>query len=213
MNNATADIDSFGPLPLIRPASVTELGEWIRDSAAVYPFGGRTKLAFGATPTKSGIAVDLTGMAEIIDYPARDMTVTVQTGITIKRLTDILARENLRLPIDVAQGDRATLGGILATNTSGPRRHAFGTLRDYVIGISALNDNGNEFKAGGRVVKNVPHLSSGRVGSTRGVADSASQHANPARLRRSAESSCGEGCFRKRADSACRCCVDAGSRL
>jgi glycolate oxidase FAD binding subunit len=50
---------------------------------------------------------------------------------------------------------RATLGGVLAANTSGPRRFGYGTLRDYVIGISALNDAGQEFKAGGRVVKNV----------------------------------------------------------
>ena len=66
-----------------------------------------------------------------------------------------MVKENLRLPIDVPQADRATLGGILAANTSGPRRHGYGTLRDYVIGISARNDEGNEFKAGGRVVKNV----------------------------------------------------------
>src|SRR5262249_11501892 len=45
--------------------------------------------------------------------------------------------------------------GVLATNTSGPRRYGFGTLRDYVIGISVVNDEGQEVKAGGRVVKNV----------------------------------------------------------
>ncbi len=155
MNDATADIDGFGPLPLVRPASVAELGTLIREGVPLYPFGGRTKLALGNSPTTPGRALDLTCMAQIIDYPARDMTVTVQTGITIKHLYAELAREKLRLPIDVAQASRATLGGILATNTSGPRRLGFGTLRDYVIGISALNDDGNEFKAGGRVVKNV----------------------------------------------------------
>lgn len=159
MNQLTADIDGFGPLPLVRPGSVQELGELVRrasvQSAALYPIGGGTKLAFGVPPTKPGHAVDLTGIAQIIDYPARDMTVTVQTGITIKHLYGELAKEKLRLPIDIAQAGRATLGGILATNASGPRRFGFGTLRDYVIGISALNDDGNEFKAGGRVVKNV----------------------------------------------------------
>src|SRR5262249_13630078 len=56
---------------------------------------------------------------------------------------------------DVPQADRATLGGALAVNVSGPRRYAQGTLRDYVIGITTINDEGRETKAGGRVVKNV----------------------------------------------------------
>src|SRR5262249_9577395 len=76
-------------------------------------------------------------------------------GLTIARLQELLRAENQRLPIDVPLADRATLGGALATNTSGPRRYGFGTLRDYVIGISAINDRGEEIKAGGRVVKNV----------------------------------------------------------
>lgn len=112
-------------------------------------------MSLGMPPAKPGQAVDLRELTSVIDFPARDMTVTVQTGITIQSLRDILAKENLRLPIDVAQADRATLGGILAANTSGPGRYGNGTLRDYVIGISAVNDEGNEFKAGGRVVKNV----------------------------------------------------------
>src|SRR5205085_2328536 len=51
--------------------------------------------------------------------------------------------------------ERATLGGVIAANVSGPRRYGYGTLRDYVIGISVVNDRGEETKAGGRVVKNV----------------------------------------------------------
>src|SRR5205807_8701263 len=63
--------------------------------------------------------------------------------------------ENQRRPVDVPAPGRATLGGALAANASGPRRYGFGTLRDYVIGISTVNDEGHEVKAGGRVVKNV----------------------------------------------------------
>ena len=91
----------------------------------------------------------------VIDYPARDMTITVQAGITVAELQRLLAAENQRLPVDVPLADRATLGGALAANVSGPRRYGFGTLRDYVIGISTVNDEGQEVKAGGRVVKNV----------------------------------------------------------
>src|SRR5207302_1445142 len=60
-----------------------------------------------------------------------------------------------RLPVDVPRPERATLGGSLAVNVSGPRRLGLGTFRDYVIGISTVNDEGQETKAGGRVVKNV----------------------------------------------------------
>jgi glycolate oxidase FAD binding subunit len=159
MNAMTCVLDGFGPLPLVRPGYISEVGDLIREAAArdraIYPVGGRTKIALGAPPTKPGLAVDLRDLAQIIDFAARDMTVTVQTGITIHALREALVRENLRLPIDIALDRQATLGGILAANSSGPRRYGYGTLRDYVIGIGALNNAGNEFKAGGRVVKNV----------------------------------------------------------
>jgi glycolate oxidase FAD binding subunit len=155
----TCHIDGFGPLGMARPASVGELGALVRkaaaDSAAVYPLGGQTHLGLGNPPIKAGLAVDLRGLDSVIDFPARDMTITVQAGIGVARLQSLVAPENLRLPVDIPRSDQATLGGIIATNASGPRRLGFGTLRDYVIGISAVNNEGLEFKAGGRVVKNV----------------------------------------------------------
>lgn len=157
--NATCLIDGFGPLPLMRPSTVAEVGELIRHARstrqAVYPVGGQTKLCLGGVPSKLGQAIDLRGLARVIDFPARDMTITVEAGITVRELQELIHKENLRLPIDVPEAGRATLGGILATNISGSRRYGYGTMRDYVIGITALNDDGNEFKAGGRVVKNV----------------------------------------------------------
>jgi glycolate oxidase FAD binding subunit len=155
----TCRIDDFGPLPVIRPHSVSEIGDIVRRAAAegqaIYPVGGRTLLHIGLPPARPGVAVDLRGLAQVLDYPARDMTVTVQAGITVARLQSLLASENQRLPVDVPQAEHATLGGVLAANVSGPRRLGFGTLRDYVIGISTINDQGQEVKAGGRVVKNV----------------------------------------------------------
>jgi glycolate oxidase FAD binding subunit len=109
----------------------------------------------GLPLTREGIGIDLRSLDQVIDYPARDMTITVQAGITLSRLQEILATENQRLPVDVPLPDRATLGGALAANVSGPRRYGFGSFRDYVIGISVVNDQGQEIKAGGRVVKNV----------------------------------------------------------
>src|SRR5205823_7604775 len=106
------------------------------------------QLGLGTPPVKRGRAVDVRGLDQVIEFAARDMPVTVLSGIGVAKLQALLATENLRLPIDVPNAERATLGGILATNTSGPRRYGFGTLRDYVIGIGAVNDEGHEFKAG-----------------------------------------------------------------
>ncbi len=159
MDETSCTIDGLGPLAVARPADITELSAVVRHAQeqgqAIYPLGGRTMLDFGRPPVRPGIAVDLRALAGVIDYPARDMTITVQAGITLAELQRLLDAEGQRLPIDVPYPRRATLGGALAVNISGARRLGAGTLRDYVIGISTLNSEGQETKAGGRVVKNV----------------------------------------------------------
>ncbi len=146
-------------LPIVPPGSIPELCDLVRRAGAskqaLYPFGGRTMLDLGSVPTKAGIAVDLRALNQVIDYPARDMTITVQAGIAVARLQATLRGEKQRLAVDIPLPDRATLGGAIAANAGGPRRFGLGTLRDYVIGISVVNDEGHEIKGGGRVVKNV----------------------------------------------------------
>jgi glycolate oxidase FAD binding subunit len=96
----------------------------------------------------------MAGLDRLIDYPAADMTITVEAGMTMAALNKQLATQRQRLPIDVPRPDRATVGGIVATNTSGPRRYGHGTIRDYVLGIRAVDGRGKVFSGGGRVVKN-----------------------------------------------------------
>ncbi|MEX2138458.1 MAG: FAD-binding oxidoreductase [Pirellulales bacterium] len=153
-------VDDLLPVKTIHaptdPAAVVDI---VRDCIAsrtpIYPIGGGAALDFGLPAKTPGVGLSLAGLSRVIDYPARDMTVTVEAGIRINDLQKLLAIERQRLPIDAPQADQATLGGIIATNTSGPRRYANGTLRDYAIGISAVDGHGTTFKAGGRVVKNV----------------------------------------------------------
>jgi glycolate oxidase FAD binding subunit len=145
--------------PIAQPESVRDLCQIVRDTAAqgqaIYPVGGRTMLNFGLPPSRDGIALETTRLDRVIDYPSRDMTITVEAGIRVAKLQEILRSEGQRLPVDVPRAAEATLGGAIAANVSGPRRYAFGTFRDYVIGISVIDAAGNETKAGGRVVKNV----------------------------------------------------------
>jgi glycolate oxidase FAD binding subunit len=153
--NESITIDGFGPLPLRSPADAADLGLLVRESAAVYPVGGGTHAHVGFPPNKPGIAVSLRKLNRVIDHAARDMTITVQAGLTFAELASVLAKENQWLPVDVPNTERATIGGALAVNASGPRRLGQGTLRDSVLGVSFVNDEGVEVKAGGRVVKNV----------------------------------------------------------
>ena len=122
---------------------------------AIYPIGGGTALGWGLPATRPGTGLLLNGLQRVIDYPARDMTITVEAGITMQTLAAQLAAEGQQLPLDVPQADQATLGGVVATNTNGPRRFGLGTVRDYVIGIHAVDGQGTPFQGGGRVVKNV----------------------------------------------------------
>jgi glycolate oxidase FAD binding subunit len=124
-------------------------------STALYPFGGGTSLDFGLPAKVPGSGLSLAKLNRIVDYPARDMTVTVEAGVTMKALADLLATEGQRLPLAVPLADKATVGGVVATNWNGPLRYGCGTVRDYVIGISAVDGRGMPFKGGGRVVKNV----------------------------------------------------------
>jgi glycolate oxidase FAD binding subunit len=121
----------------------------------IYPVGGRTAWHFGPPVTDPGISLCTTSLTKTIDYPARDMTITVEAGIRCDELARLLEGEGQRLPIDVPQAHRATLGGVAAANASGSRRFGLGTMRDYLIGVTAVDASGRLFKAGGRVVKNV----------------------------------------------------------
>lgn len=121
----------------------------------VYPLGGRTALDYGIAPAGERVGLDLTGLAKIVDYTPRDMTILVEAGVRMADLAATLAAEGQQLPIDVPRAAEATIGGVVATNWNGPRRYGYGTIRDYVIGIHAVDGRGVSFKGGGRVVKNV----------------------------------------------------------
>src|SRR5262245_30892848 len=127
MDDLPCLIDGVGPLPVVRPASPAEAQAAVRRAAsegqAVYPLGGRTQLHVGLPPARPGVGLDVTALDRIIDYPARDMTVTVQAGTRVAALQRLLAQENQRLPIDVPRAEEATVGGSLAVNVSGPRRY------------------------------------------------------------------------------------------
>ncbi len=140
------------------PANEAEVVEILldaqRDRTAVYPIGGGTWLDYGAAATRPGVGLSLGGLDSLVDYPADDMTITVEAGMNVARLGELLAGSRQRLPVDVPQASEATIGGVVATAISGPRQYACGTIRDYLIGVRAVDGRGVPFAGGGRVVKN-----------------------------------------------------------
>ncbi len=142
------------------PKTASALARYVAENAAgeqrlLTPVGGRTALRQGYTLPPNVTLVSMADLTHIIDYPAGDMTITVEAGFRIEELQDVLRAQRQRLPLDIPQAHRATIGGAIATNTSGLGRFGHGTFRDYVIGISAVDGVGRLFSAGGRVVKNV----------------------------------------------------------
>ena len=127
----------------------------VQTRTSIYPVGGGTSLDYGLPAKEPGIALSLSNLNRIVDFPARDMTVTVEAGVTMRALAETLAAEKLQLPVDAPQPDVATLGGVVATNSGGPHRYGYGSIRDFVIGIHAVDGQAMPFKGGGRVVKNV----------------------------------------------------------
>ena len=98
---------------------------------------------------------DLRHLSRIIEYTPEDMTVTVEAGAALEKLQQHLATHNQWLPVDPPNASALTIGTLLATNASGPRRFGYGTIRDHLIGLKVVIGDGSVVKSGGKVVKNV----------------------------------------------------------
>ncbi|MFN8557677.1 MAG: FAD-binding oxidoreductase, partial [Dehalococcoidia bacterium] len=152
-------VDGRRPAVVVRPHDSASVCTLLRHCAtwelAVIPCGGRTDIALGNAPEAYQVALDMTTLDRIVEHRPRDLSVTVEAGMTFAALDQALAPHGQIVGLDPPCPERATVGGVLAANASGPRRHRFGTARDHVIGISAVLANGDQVKSGGRVVKNV----------------------------------------------------------
>lgn len=116
--------------------------------------GGGTKQQWGGGTTPH-IRLSLSRLNRVLDHPWQDLTCTVQAGCTWASLQQSLARHGQFVALDPLFADRATVGGVIATNDSGALRQRYGSLRDLVIGMTLVLADGTIARTGGRVVKNV----------------------------------------------------------
>lgn len=110
----------------------------------------------GANSRKEKIErVNLAALNRIVEHTPEDMTVTVETGITLAALQKHIGQRRQWLAIDPPHPENTTIGNIINANSSGPRRFGCGTIRDYLIGLTAVLADGTIIHSGGKVVKNV----------------------------------------------------------
>lgn len=151
-------VEGVEPAFVVEPGSVEEasgLMKLIREKGlTATPRGSGTKMHLGDAPRGLDLVISTARMNEIVEYVPGDQIVRVQAGMKLDDLQEKLAEENQMIALDPAE-DGATVGGIVATNSSGPRRYSYGTVRDLIIGIKVVLADGTVAKAGGKVVKNV----------------------------------------------------------
>jgi glycolate oxidase FAD binding subunit len=148
-------------LPL-RPETPEQLAGILADAAregrTIALDGASSKRRFGGAVAGADVEVSTTAMRRILRYEPGDLTVSVEAGVPYTDLAAELARNRQMLPLDPPFAARATVGGVVAANSSGPRRRLYGTARDHVIGMRFATLEGKLVQSGGMVVKNVAGL-------------------------------------------------------
>jgi glycolate oxidase FAD binding subunit len=143
----------------VAPATAEDVAAALKHAAdmqqSIVIRGGGTKMDWSRPPARVDTILDMRGLDRILAHEHGDLTATIEAGATLHDVNAALGQRGQWLPLDPPFADRATIGGVLATNDSGPLRHRFGTPRDLVIGIRLATTDGVLSKAGGRVVKNV----------------------------------------------------------
>jgi glycolate oxidase FAD binding subunit len=153
------EVDGMRPAAAMFAKSPDEISEILKfaeaEKLAVIPCGARTKLGIGMPPARYDIALDLSRMNRVLAYEPRDLTLGVEPGIKLATLWKLLTAEKQWLPMLAPFGERATVGGTLAADSTNPLRHSYGGLRDFTLGLEFVTGYGAIAKSGGRVVKNV----------------------------------------------------------
>ncbi len=152
-------VDGQRPALLCYPLTAAQIAAVLRicneAEAAIAPWGGGTAMALGNPPRQLDVVIDLGRLNRLVEHDDANLTATVEAGISLSVVQETLVQRNQFLPLDPPRPSRATVGGVLATNLSGPRRVSYGSTRDLTIGMKVTLATAEVIKAGGKVVKNV----------------------------------------------------------
>jgi glycolate oxidase FAD binding subunit len=145
--------------PPLEPLDANQTASMLEDAGrrglSLVPRGSGTKLGWTRGISGDAIGLSTKRLTAPVQHFAGDLVATIPSGATLASANAILAEAGQWLPLDPSYAACATIGGIVATNDSGPRRHKYGAPRDLIIGVEMALCDGRVAKAGGRVVKNV----------------------------------------------------------
>lgn len=154
-------VDGVVPSAVVFPKDTQQVAQVIkyagRQGLAVVPRGSGTKMAAGYPPSRLDLVVCTSNLKRMTDVDSDNLTITVEAGVKFRDIQARLATEGggCFLPLDPPFNADATIGGILAANSIGPKRLLYGTPRDLVLGVRFVAPNGEIIATGGKTVKNV----------------------------------------------------------
>jgi glycolate oxidase FAD binding subunit len=156
---AALAVDGMQPRFHVAPASPEAVAQALLEAHkagfAVSIRGGGTHLGLGNAPRRCDLVLALDGLRGVVEYRPRDLVAVVLAGTPLSLLQEEFARHEQWLALDPPSTPASTLGGILATNASGPHRFRHGTARDLVLGMQVAYAEGMLARSGARVVKSV----------------------------------------------------------
>ena len=167
-------VDGSVPRWVAAPGHVEEVGALLRlafdERLAVVPRGTGERMELGNLPGRVDLVLDCSRLSAEVAYEPDDLTITVRAGLSLEALSARLAPRRQFLPLDPLVGSSRSLGGVVATNDSGPLRLRYGTARDLLLGVRFVQADGTVTFGGARVVKSVtgydiPKLLVGSLGT------------------------------------------------
>jgi len=154
-------VDGVVPTVVVQPANAEEISGVVRyanaEKLTIVPRGGGSKMAWGGIPRKVDIVVSMLRLNRIVDYDIANLSLSVEAGAVLEDVQKTLANggKGNFLPLDPPDAGKATIGGIVAANASGPKRYLYGTARDLLLGLKAVAPGGDIVSFGGKTMKNV----------------------------------------------------------
>jgi len=178
-------VDHLKPKAVVFPKNTAEVAEVVgfanREKLAVVPWGGGSKINMGHPPRRLDLVVGTRRLNHMLDVDTQNLTITVEAGVKFRDIQARLATQDDRcylpledlatasdelicsdrshsgcfLPLDPPASHVATIGGVIATNSSGPRRLLYNLPRDVILGVRFVTPRGDIPGSGGKTVKNV----------------------------------------------------------